>query len=153
GELKIQIEEEYLEDFLQAEVIFLEISGKQVPYFIEKIRSGNEMLLKLEDINSREAATPLASKEIFLREEDLLPVEEGEVDFDYEDLIGFQIIDTEAGSIGKIEKVIEYPQQMMAVLQYQEREILIPLHENLIHDINIEEQTIIMNLPIGLLDL
>lgn len=153
GELKVQIEAEYLEDFLHAEVIFIEMGGKQVPYFVENIRSGNEILIKLEDVNSREAASPLAAKEIFLREKDLSPEEEDEEDFDYQDFIGFQIIDTEAGMIGEIENIIEYPQQMMAVLQYQGREILIPLHENLIHDINIEDQTLLMNLPIGLLDL
>ena len=31
GELKVHIEEEYLEDFLQAKVFFLKMNGKPVP--------------------------------------------------------------------------------------------------------------------------
>lgn len=155
GELKVRIEAEYLEDFLQAEVIFLDINSKQVPYFIEKIRPGNELLVKLEDVDSREAAAALNGKEMFLREEDIHTGEEEEDDEDlaYEDLVGYEIIETDLGSIGKIEDVLDYPQQMMALLTYQEREILIPLNEYLIQDIDVENQKIIMELPEGLLEL
>lgn len=155
GELKVQIEAEYLEDFLQAEVIFLDITGKQVPYFIEKIRPGSEILVKLEDVDSREAAAALNGKEMLMREEDVHTgeEEENEEDLAYEDLVGYEIIETDLGLIGKIEDVLEYPQQMMALLIYQEREILIPLNEYLIQDIDIENQQIIMELPEGLLEL
>ncbi len=155
GELKVQIEAEYLEDFLQAEVIFLDITGKQVPYFIEKIRPGSEILVKLEDVDSREAAAALNGKEMLMREEDVHTgeEEENEEDLAYEDLVGYEIIETDLGPIGKIEDVLEYPQQMMALLIYQEREILIPLNEYLIQDIDIENQQVIMELPEGLLEL
>ena len=155
GELKVQIEAEYLEDFLQAEVIFLDITGKQVPYFIEKIRPGSEILVKLEDVDSREAAAALNGKEMLMREEDVHTgeEEENEEDLAYEDLVGYEIIETDLGLIGKIEDVLEYPQQMMALLIYQEREILIPLNEYLIQDIDIENQQVIMGLPEGLLEL
>ena len=34
GELKVNIDEKYLEDFLQATVLFLTIQGKNVPFFV-----------------------------------------------------------------------------------------------------------------------
>ncbi len=152
GELKVQIDEEYRDDFLRAKVIFMHISGREVPYFIENIRTGNHVLMKLEDIDTPEAAIALAGKEMFLRHEDVSTIE-NEEEAGYEELIGYQLIDTKIGSVGAIADVVEFPQQMMAVVYYQEREVLIPLSEHLIAAIDDEKQTITMELPDGLLDL
>ena len=76
GTLKVKIEPEYLEDFLNAKILFLSVHGRQVPYFVDKIHGTSELLLDLDEINSRENAIPLTSKEIFLRPEDIIPEEE-----------------------------------------------------------------------------
>ena len=52
GELKISIEERYLEDFMKNERIFLEIKGAKVPYFIDNVRGGGEMIVKLEEVDN-----------------------------------------------------------------------------------------------------
>lgn len=155
GDLKVQIEEEYLDDLLEAEVIFLEIKGKKVPYFISEAREGNEIMLKFEDIDSREAASELSGKELFMREDDLQTAEQETDDLleDFTQLIGFQLEDTEWGSIGEIEDVIEYPQQILAVITYKEREVLIPLHPTFIRDILPDQKIIKMELPDGILEL
>ncbi len=52
--------------------------------------------------------------------------------------------------VGVIDRVEEYPQQLMAVVRHPEKgELLIPLHEELIH--SVEADKIIMNLPDGLI--
>ena len=154
GELKVQIEELYLDDFLEAEIIFLDMKGKKLPFFIESVREGNEILLKLEDVDSKEAADSLSSKEVFLRESDIVPLEEREMEpDDFTQFIGYQIKDAELGLIGEIEDVMEYPQQMMAALTYQDREILIPMNTAFIKEIQKENKMIIMELPEGLLEL
>lgn len=154
GELKVHIEDEYVDDFLEAEVIFIEIKGKQVPFFITEAREGNDMLVKLEDIDTKEAATDLSGRALFLREEDLIPLEKGEERYgDFTQYIGYHIEDTELGKIAEIEDVIEYPQQMLALLTYQDREILIPMHQAFIRSIQHDEKIIVMELPEGLLDL
>ncbi len=154
GELKVHIEDEYVDDFMEAEVVFIEIKGKQVPFFITEAREGNDMLVKLEDIDTKEAATDLSGRALFLREEDLIPLEEGEERYgDFTQYIGYQLEDTELGKIAEIEDVIEYPQQMLALLTYKDREILIPMHQAFIRSIQHDEKIIVMELPEGLLDL
>lgn len=157
GDLKVQVDEIYLEDFLKSSVVFLLIKGKHVPYFIEKSRFGNELLLKLEEVDSKEAAHPLTSKELFLQAKQILAKEEREVEIEsnleFEKYIGYTILDTELGAIEKIKEIIEYPQQEMATLIYHEKEILIPLHQQLIEKIDDSQQYIYMNLPKGILDL
>lgn len=154
GELKVLIDDLYLDDFLDAETIFLELKGKKLPFFIESVREGNEILVKLEDIDSKEAADNIASKEIFLRESDIVPLDERELEEDdFVQYLGYQVQDSELGLIGAIEEIIEYPQQMMAVVNYQDREVLIPMNEAFIKKIQKKEKIIRMELPEGLLDL
>lgn len=155
GELKVQIEEVFVEDFLNVETIFLEMKGKKIPFFIESAREGNEMLVKLEDVDSREAADALSGKEIFIREEDIDLSEEddAENEEDFTDFIGYQIQDTQLGLIGTIEDIIEYPQHSVAVLPYQNREVLIPMHHVFIRDIQKDAKILVMELPEGLFEL
>ncbi len=151
GELKLQAEERYVQDLLEAEVIFIDIKGKPAPFFVESIREGNELLVKLEDVDTREAAEALGSKALFLPEVSLQPMEKEETGL--VQLIDFQIETPLLGRIGIIEDVLEYPQQLLAVVAYQGREVLIPLHENLITAIDQEQRIVHMDLPQGLLEL
>ncbi len=155
GEVKVFIEDAYWEDFLNVEIIFLETRGQHLPYFVEDIRAGNAVILKLEDINAREDAQMLHRKEVFIRTEDLLDDEERTIVFEpgFERYAGYNIEDASYGPVGKIEQVIEMPQQMMAVVNYKGREILIPLNDQFIHQANDEQAVLYMDLPDGLLDL
>lgn len=157
GELKVMVEDEYLEDFLKTPVIFLSINGRYLPYFVEKAGLENELILKLEDVDSKEAARPLSSKEMFLQSANITKKEEKESELEsdliFGHLVNFTLIDTEVGELGKIEDVVEFPQQEMAVISYHEKEVFIPLHERLIEKIDEKKQYIYMNLPEGILDM
>ena len=157
GELKVLVEGEYLEDFMKTPVIFLSIKGRHLPFFVEKARLENELILKLEDVDSKEAAHLLSSKEIFLQSANVLKKEERKVevvsDLFFGHLVDFTLVDTEVGELGKIEEVIEFPQQEMAVISHNDNEVFIPLHESLIEKIDEEKQFIYMNLPEGILDI
>ena len=148
GELKLWIEEAYEEDLLAAKAVF--INGR--PYFIEQVRSGGGVLLKLEGVTTRDAAQLLAGKPVELRAEDVSePAEPEEATF--LDLIGFQLHDSELGQLGEIEDVLDMPDHFLAVITYREKEVLIPLHEDLIRALDPEKETLTMTLPEGLLDL
>ena len=158
GWLRVQVEPEYLEDLLSTSAIFLSIQGQSVPYFIESFDSRNDLLVKLEDINSKEAAAALSGKALSLREQDIIPDDEREFELDedeleYSFLTGFQLHTEERGQIGAILEILEFPQQEMARLAVDEKEVLIPLHQDFIQSINEEQKQVTMNLPEGLLDL
>lgn len=158
GELKLNILDKYLEDFAQAEVLFLGMAGRKIPHFVEYINFDNPFTLKFEDYNTKEEAIDLTGREIFMRAKDLLSQEEKafEVPDDgllYEKYIGFEIQDQILGVLGKIEEIVAYPQQEMAALRYQQKEVLIPLNEQLIIAIKEKAQIIEMDLPEGLLGL
>jgi len=156
GELKVAIKDAKIEDFCKAFVLFLKLEGKLVPFFIEEVRFANTPLVKLEEVDSREEALDLTSKEIFLRTTDLLPEDDRQLDLDrlkFEKYEGFTLIDKKKGAIGIIEKVVEYPQQEMAVIQYSGKEILIPLNDQLVLEVKEKEKQLVVELPDGLLEL
>lgn len=158
GELKVYIEERYLEDFLKNERVFLDIKGTKVPYFIRNVRGGNEYIIQFEDVDTREVAQLLQSREILLRQADMIPDGERELAVEEEEtlryayLAGYQIKDQRLGDVGLIEEVIEMPQQEMALLHHKGREVLVPLNEHFIRSVNDESKTVHMDLPDGLLD-
>ncbi len=156
GEMKLQVNEEYLEDVFKLKIVFLKINGKHIPYFVESVKVGNAILIKFEDINSPEETAAIASKEMYARAEDLTPPDERlfEVEgMEFEKYAGYTIIDIEKGRVGVIKEVLEFPQQEMAVVEYKNKEILIPLNDELIESIDDVKKEMLLNLPEGLLDL
>lgn len=158
GELKLSIEGRYLEDFLKNERIFLDVKGAKVPYFVANVRGKGEMILKLEEVDSRDAAYALQSREVHLRVQDLIPDHKRELEIEeeetleYEHLTGFQLVDKTVGVVGQIDEVLEMPQQEMAFLKYKGRDVLIPLNGKFITSIDEKSKTVFMDLPEGLLE-
>lgn len=155
GELKVHIQETYLEDFLSAKVLFLKMDGKLIPYFVENIRVGSAIIVKVEDINSKEKALKLASKELFLQTDKLIPDSEKTLiveGLEYEPYVGFQLEDITLGTIGPIKRVEEFPQQEIAIVLYQEKEVMVPMNEHFIIEIDEAAKVVKVDLPEGLLD-
>ena len=156
GEMKAGIEDCFLEDFLKAEVVFLEVKGKKLPFFISSVRGKGDLIVKFEDVNVIEDAQPFTNKEVFLRSKDILADEDREIPIEtlgYAYCEGFMMIDNTLGDLGVIEEVIEMPQSEMAVLQIKGNEVLIPLVPQFIVTIERDKKTVTVDLPEGLVEL
>lgn len=55
--------------------------------------------------------------------------------------------------MGEILEVKEYPQQFLATVNYKETEVLIPLNEAFILEIDMDKKVVKFDLPEGLLEL
>lgn len=155
GELKLNVEEHFIDDLFETEALFIEIKGQKIPYFIENLQEGNALILKLEGVDNRTDAEQLMHKDVYMKRDDIslsdeLIASEGLV---YKFTEGFKIVDVQYGEIAEIEEVVEFPQQEMAYVTYQDKTLLLPLHPNFIVDVDREKKVITMNLPDGLLDL
>lgn len=156
GEIKLQIDDKYVEDLLETDVVILTIQGKEIPFFIEDIRIGNNIIGKFEEVDTLEDAQKISSKVLSLREKDILPDElrtfDEEEGLQFEKCVGYMIVNGEE-EVGIIDEVQEFPQQEMAILTYDGRDVLIPLHPAFIVKQDDELKKIFMNLPEGLLEL
>ena len=152
GELKITIQEAYYGIMPDLETLFLNLKGKPTPYFIEDLRGGNKLILKLEEIDTREAALPLASQEVLVRTSELPELDDLST-LQFARLVGFALHDKHEGALGTIKEIVTLPFQEMAAIDRNDREILIPLHKNMIVKIDTKQNIVLMDLPEGILDL
>ncbi|HMQ63111.1 MAG TPA: ribosome maturation factor RimM [Flavilitoribacter sp.] len=155
GELKLQVDDFFLEDLFGAKAMFLDIRGRKTPYFIEAIRGGGAIIVKLEEVNSLEEAAALTQKPVFLRESDVAelpdPEDEG---LEYGFLAGFALYSPIGENLGAIESIEAYPHQEIAVVRSRDkREVLIPLTEQFIVEIREKEKVVVMDLPEGLMEM
>jgi 16S rRNA processing protein RimM len=133
------------------EVLFVEESkDKFIPYFITsaKLKNEQEVYLKIEGIQTKESARRIATKKIWLREDDFKKYTAKAAPIS---LIGFLMIDGQK-ELGLIQEVIEQPLQILCRLEIEGKEVLIPLHEKTIRNINQKKKQVVVELPDGLLD-
>lgn len=151
GELHLYVDFDNL-DTIKFNSLFVEIAGKQVPYFVASIKYPiqNVAYLNLEDVDTIEKASILVKKDVFLAGK-LKPKKKKE-EFTLMDVKGFIAIDDNHGELGEVTDVLEYPQQIIATVRYNNREVLFPLNEATIKGINAEDGELYIELPEGLLD-
>lgn len=134
------------------EVLFMEErKGAFLPYFVEKVqlKKDNELLVKLEDINSKEAAKKVYPKEVWLKQETFRKLVGKSAPIG---LLGYMLMENN-NDIGKIIEVIEQPHQVLCVVNYKSSEAMIPLHEETLLHIDHAKKTVNVKLPDGLLDI
>lgn len=155
GELKLHINPAFEKEVIAADALFIQQSGGPVPYFIEElVELDQQLLVKLEEVDSKEKATALSGKTVFLPQTQVLLAPKEEVEeSDFFKVMGFLLVDQDYGTVGTIEDIVEYPQQIMAVVQHADRELLIPLNQHFVQRIDAINQRVLVSLPDGLLEL
>ena len=130
--------------------VFLELNGSQVPYFIEECRPNNTgYILKLETIDNIDTSKKLIAKKAFALTEFILEEEDSLNEF-----IGYSIIDTKLGNIGKIADVDEKTDNVIIkVLHPSGKEIILPFNDDFIIEIDDDLKTIEFNAPDGLIEM
>ena len=153
GEMKVSIEDVYFQDVIQQDSLLIAVGSQYVPHFVEAWRSGGN-LVKLEEIDDKESAQMLQQRDIYLPQNLLtVSVEDIPADNPFEQYVDYTIVDITNGIIGKIKEIIDLPEHYLAEVNYKGKEIMIPLHADLIEQVNKKEQVLFMALPEGLLEL
>ena len=152
GELTIKLDVANPSDFKDLRYLLIEDRGNLIPYFVEYQKiSGDKMFVQLQDVNKMEQAVVFLGKAVFLPNELLPQLEDNE--FYYKEIIGFKLIDAEKGEIGAISDVLEYPTQAVIQVMKDGKEILIPIHDDIIQKIDKEAKILNINAPEGLIDM
>lgn len=153
GKVQAFFDTENPERYATTDMVFLEIGSSLVPYFIEKCHPTGQgkFLLKFEEVESKEDAMNITGSKLFLPLTALPELEEGESYL--HDTIGYQIIDKNSGNIGTVKEYVESGPQMIMISVLGEKEILIPVHDDIITATDHDTQTITTELPGGLLAL
>jgi 16S rRNA processing protein RimM len=122
-----------------------------LPWFIEstKIKSDEEIYIKLEGVNSREEAMKLIQKKIWLIDVDFKKYSAKNAP---SNLLGYMVVN-EGSPLGEILELIEQTHQMLCRLEIKGKEVLIPLHEESLQKIDHRKKVVNVILPAGLIDI
>lgn len=132
--------------------VFLQVGTQLVPYFIESVSvKGTRAYVKLEGVNSVTAAAELKGMAIFIPKNRRPALEKGE--FYTDEVIGFNVVDTNLGNLGTVKEVMETGVNKHLVILRDGHEILIPLNGPFIKGVNKGKSQIQVELPDGLVDL
>jgi 16S rRNA processing protein RimM len=132
--------------------VFVQEGQELVPYFIDDIQiKPNLNLIFFEGIDSVDKAKELVGKKLFLPMSFLPKLKDNQ--FYYHEIIGYQVDDQSLGLLGIVKEVVSLGAQDVVVMIYQNREVLIPLTEEIIPKVNKKEKVIQTILPEGLLEI
>jgi 16S rRNA processing protein RimM len=132
-------------------VIFLEQKKDELlPYFVTfaKKKGTDELMLKLEGIDSKEAVSKFLRRDVWIREEEiqLHTAKDNPIGW-----VGYQVND-QGRELGTVLEIIEQPHQVLCRLEMESKEVLIPVNEQTLVKIDHSSKTLMLRLPEGLLE-
>lgn len=154
GEINFQFTDDVWER-TDSDYLICDVDGILVPFFIEeyRFRSDSTAIMKFEDLDNADAIQFLVNSNVFFEKKYQEELDEDEVSLHY--FIGFKMIDGDNDKeIGTIIDIDDKTDNWLFIVERPDgNEVMIPAHEEFIQEIKQEEKTMVMDLPIGLLDL
>lgn len=152
GAVTVKTELNLSDNIPLSEPVFLEIEGRPVPFFIEYTESLRLGLLniKFEDYNGSEKVREFVGCNVFFTSDS----EKGKREDDLGLLAGYEVYSDQGEAVGTITEIIYNPGQvLLEVTSGKGKKILLPLHEDLVSEMNDDLKTITMVIPEGLTDI
>jgi 16S rRNA processing protein RimM len=152
GAVTVRTEPVFSENIPVMETVFLEIEGKPVPFFIEYMgKAGPGMLrMKFEGYDNDIKIREFIGCSVFMTEVS----SRGDPAEEIQDLIEYKLLSSENENIGIIEEIIHNPGQILLRVRSESgKEMLIPMHEDLIQGIDADQKILKMFLPEGLTEI
>ncbi len=138
--------------YAELEMVFLNIHGQPVPFFIEeRSLNNNKLIVRFQDVATADEADDLVKKEMYLPLS-ALPALSGNK-FYYHEVKGFAVEDATFGPVGTIEEILDYPAQAVMQVFREGKEILIPVSDAVIREVDRKRKVIRIQAPEGLLEL
>ncbi|GAB2582874.1 ribosome maturation factor RimM [Spirosoma areae] len=152
GELVLFLDVDNSAEYADLESVLLEVRGELIPYFIESIAivKGSRAIIAFEDVDTIEQAERLINCGAFLPLAELEPITD-ETRFYFHEIVGYQVIDAEAGELGIVRGVYAMNAQDLIAMDYQGKEVLIPINSDIVRTIDRASQKLNVALPDGLL--
>ena len=153
GELLAKLDTDQPELYEHLDALFVQVRNNLIPFFIEssQLHKSDLLRIKFEDVDSEADADALIKSELYLPLE-FLPKLEGNK-FYFHEVIGFKITDKIFGNIGIIKGVNDTTAQALFEVDRDGIEILIPMNDEFIVEVNRKNKTITVETPPGLIDL
>lgn len=153
GEVLVFLDTDEPELYQNLESVFVELNKTLVPFFIEKSALHKDKFLRVrfEDVETEAEADAIMNCEVYLPLS-MLPKLEGNK-FYYHEIIDFDVEDLRLGNIGKMVRVNDSNAQPLFEIDKDGIGILVPMIDAFIIKIDRANKKVILDTPVGLVDL
>lgn len=153
GELLLKLDTDEPDIYENMESVFVSLGNNLIPFFIAHCRLHKTSLLRIrfEEVSDEDSADRLIGADTFLPLT-LLPKLSGNK-FYYHEVIGFVVLDKQHGEIGNIVKINDNSAQALFVVLKDGKELLIPINDEIIKEVDRKNKSIHVETPEGLVDL
>ena len=153
GGVSLFLDVTHPEEYMDMESFFIEIDGILTPFFVESFKLKNKgfAAVKFQGIDSEQEARSLLKKKVFIPETELRELDESNF-YDHE-VIGYEVEDVVKGEIGKVTAIADLKQNPLLVIEFKDKEILLPIFEGLIVNVDRKLKRLKVKAPDGLIDL
>lgn len=153
GEVLVKIDTDEPEIYENMESVFVSLGNNLVPFFIDRCRLHKSTLLRIdfEEVKDEASADRIMGALLYLPLT-MLPKLSGNK-FYFHEVIGFTLLDKVHGDIGLIKAVNDSSSQVLFEAKKGDKELLIPVTDQIITKVDREAKTIYVTTPEGLVDL
>jgi 16S rRNA processing protein RimM len=153
GDVNIYNDNDILFDFNTINYFLIEQNNTLIPFFITKARTTkpNVILVKFEDINSEKETSSIIKKKVYLPIKFLPEINENKIP--EKQLIGFKILDSNLGDLGKITYINSQTAQQLIYVSKEGKEFCFPMNKQFIININTEKKIMEVKIPEELVNL
>ena len=134
--------------------LFLEnITQKKLPYFIEtlQIQISGRAVIKFEGIDTKEQAEEIIGNRIHCDVKELPSLKGNK--YYFHELLGNKIVDENLGELGIAKELYETAAGTLLSFEYKNKEVLIPIHDDIILSFDKTKELISTRIPDGLIDI
>ena len=153
GEVLIKLDTDDPSAYQSLQSLLIEQEMGLVPYFVERAKLHKTQLLRvsIEDVKNEIEADKLIGKAVYLPLNQLPKLDDDK--FYYHEIVGFEVIESSRGVIGKITDVNDTSSQVLLEVDHKQKTVLIPLVDDLLQKVDKKNKKLHISIPDGLLDL
>jgi len=153
GEVMVLFDVDDHSAYKKLESVYLDLYGERVPFFISslELKHNRKAIVKFQDFDSIEDAESLQGLAMYLPM-NTLPSLKGKK-FYYHEVTGYQVIDKLHGPIGIVEDVLDLPHQALLQIRHGEKEILVPVVDEIIKKVDRRKKILEIEAPAGLIEI
>ncbi len=132
--------------------VLVDMNGILTPFFLESINLKDKGFahMKFEGVNSKDDASNITGKELYLPLTDLPKLPENE--YYLHDLVGMTVEDASAGELGKVDSVLDFSRNPLIQVVKGGEEVLIPISKPFLVKVDKAAKRIHVDLPEGLIE-
>lgn len=155
--LKGYVDMNYTDDIFtsdECDYLVLEIDSILVPFFVEdwQVRNDELAAVKFEGYDDKDSVQMLQNTSVFYPKS-AVKKERKEL-ASWQMLTGFEVSDSKSGKLGRVIDVDDSSQNILLTIDTTEgKDILLPVHPDLVRELDINNRRITLDLPNGILEL